>query len=215
LKRFTLYGSPHSLPTYKVALMLRLSGEPFSFRYVSFQKGMHKTPEFLALSRWGQVPVLVDGDRIHLQSAAIVEHLAETLGRFRAGDPATHQAAREWLYWDVDALFPPVFGCYGVQLGQRKLLPISVEPVIADYHRRRAAAALSVLDSHLAHRNYLCAAEPTIADLFCYGDVAFAEICAFDLNRWTNVAGWTERVTALPGFKAPFALLAMENAEFS
>src|ERR1700692_3220043 len=60
VKRFTLYGSPHSLPTYKVALMLRLSGEPFSFRYVSFQKGMHKTPEFLALSRWGQVPVLVE-----------------------------------------------------------------------------------------------------------------------------------------------------------
>ena len=83
MKRFTLYGSPHSLPTYKVALMLRLSGEPFSFRYVSFQKGMHKAPEFLALSRWGQVPVLVDDERIHLQSAAIVEHLAGTLARFR------------------------------------------------------------------------------------------------------------------------------------
>jgi glutathione S-transferase len=41
MTRFTLYGSPHSLPTYKVALMLRLSDEPFSFRYVSFQKGMH------------------------------------------------------------------------------------------------------------------------------------------------------------------------------
>src|SRR5476651_2067922 len=82
-KRFTLYGSPHSLPTYKVALMLRLSGEPFSFRYVSFQKGMHKTPEFLALSRWAQVPILVDNERVYLQSAAIVEHLAETLGRFQ------------------------------------------------------------------------------------------------------------------------------------
>ena len=56
---------------------------------------------------------------------------------------------------------------------------------------------------------------PTIADLFCYGDVAFAEICAFDLHRWTNVVGWTERVTALPGFKAPFALLTMQNAELS
>ena len=122
MKRFTLYGSPHSLPTYKVALMLRLSDEPFSFRYVSFQKGMHKTPEFLALSRWGQVPVLVDGGRIHLQSAAIVEHLAETLGRFRGADPAARQAVREWLYWDVDVLFPPIFNCYSVQLGQRKEL---------------------------------------------------------------------------------------------
>jgi glutathione S-transferase len=215
IKRFTLYGSPHSLPTYKVALMLRLSGEPFSFRYVSFQKGMHKTPEFLALSRWGQVPVLVDNERVHLQSAAIVEHLAETLNQFQGSDSATRQAVREWLYWDVDVLFPPIFNCYGVHLGQRKLLPISVEPTIADYHRRRAEAALSVLDLQLTDRDYLCAAEPTIADLFCYGDVAFAEICAFALHRWTNVVGWTERVTALPGFKAPFALLTMQNAELS
>ena len=215
MKRFTLYGSPHSLPTYKVALMLRLSGTPFSFRYVSFQRGMHKTPEFLALSRWGQVPVLVDDGRIHLQSAAIVEHLAETLGRFQGPDPAARQLVREWLYWDVDALFPPIFGCYAVQLGQRNLLPISVDPVIADNHRQRAEAALSVLDSHLADRDYLCAAEPTIADLFCYGDVAFAEICAFDLKRWTNVTHWADRVTALPGFQPPFALLAMQDAELA
>ena len=163
MKRFTLYGSPHSLPTYKVALMLRLSDEPFSFRYVSFQKGMHKTPEFLALSRWGQVPVLVDSGRIYAQSAAIVEHLAEMLGRFQGHDSATRQAVREWLYWDVDTLFPPIFSCYAVQLGEQKLLPIAVEPMIADYYRGRAEAALSVLDSHLADRNYLCAGEHSTA----------------------------------------------------
>src|SRR3954465_1770461 len=100
MTRFTLYGSPHSLPTYKVALMLRLSPAPFSFRYVSFQKGMHKAPAFLALSRWGQVPVLLDGDRILLQSAAIIEHLAATLHRFEGTDAASRQAVREWLYWD-------------------------------------------------------------------------------------------------------------------
>jgi glutathione S-transferase len=215
VQRFTLYGSPHSLPTYKVALMLRLSGEPFSFRYVSFQKGMHRTPEFLALSRWGQVPVLIDGERVYLQSAAIVEHLAETLGRFQGPDPASRQAVREWLYWDVDVLFPPVFDCYGVQLGQRKLLPIEVEPAIAAYHRRRAETALSVLNSHLADRSFLCAAEPSIADLFCHGDISFAEACGFDLNRWSNVAAWSERVKALAGFKAPFELLTMESAELA
>jgi glutathione S-transferase len=38
--------------------------------------------------------VLLDGDRVHLQSAAIVEHLAETLGRFQGPGPA-RQAVRE------------------------------------------------------------------------------------------------------------------------
>ena len=215
MRRFTLYGSPHSLPTYKVALMLRLSCQPFSFRYVSFQRGMHKTPRFLALSRWAQVPVLVDNGETYLQSAAIVEHLAKTLGRFQGKDSTARRHVREWLYWDVDTLFPPIFNCYGVQLGQRNLLPIQVDPVIAAYHRQRSETALSVLDSHLAGRDFLCATEPTIADLFCYGDIAFAEICAFELKLWTNVARWAARITALPGFAAPFELLAMQDAELS
>jgi glutathione S-transferase len=146
-------------------------------------------------------------------STAIVEHLAETLGRFQGSDVTTRQSVREWLYWDVDVLFPPVFGCYGMQLGQRKLLPISVDPVIATYHRRRAEAALASLDGHLTQGQYLCGAEPTIADLSCYADVAFAEVCSFDLNRWMNIAGWAERLKSLPGFKAPFALLNMADAE--
>jgi glutathione S-transferase len=50
---FTLYGSPHSLPTYRIGLMLRLCRIGFTFRYVSFQRGMHQTAEFRRLSRWG------------------------------------------------------------------------------------------------------------------------------------------------------------------
>lgn len=213
MNRFTLYGSPHSPATFKVALMLCVSGQPFSFRYVSFQKGMHKAAEFLVISRWGQVPVLIDGERIHLQSAAIVEHLADALGLFRGSGPAIRQHVREWMYWDVDILAPPVLGCYSVQLDRNGLLRLDIEPAIADYHRRRAEAALATLNSHLAGGRYLCAAEPTIADLFCYGDVAFAQICNFSLHDWPNLSKWTERVTQLPGLKAPFELLAMHDAE--
>ena len=97
MKRFTLHGSPHSLPTYKVALMLHMSGEPFSFRYVSFQKGMHKTAEFQALSRWGQVPVLIDNGRTYLQATAIVEHLAEQLGRFQGPDADARRPLQDRL----------------------------------------------------------------------------------------------------------------------
>ena len=211
--RFTLYGSPHSLPTYKVALMLRLSGAPFRFRYVSYQKEEHKKPEFRALSRWGQVPVLRDGERVLVQSHAIVEYLAETLERFGSAEPAGRQVIREWLNWDADVLFPHVFNSYGVRLGQLKLLPIAVDPVIADYHRRRADHALGILDSQLAGKAYLCADEPTIADLACYADVAFAEICEFGSGKTPHVSDWAARIKALPGFKPPFELLEMRDLE--
>jgi glutathione S-transferase len=98
---FTLHGSPHSLPTYRVALMLRLCRKGFTFRYVSFQRGMHLTPEFRALSRWGQVPVVEHDGRVFVQSAAILEYLAHALSRFGAGDDEARQDVREWLATEV------------------------------------------------------------------------------------------------------------------
>jgi glutathione S-transferase len=178
---FTLYGSPHSQYTYKIALALRLAGTAFSFRYISFQKGMQRTPEFRALSRWGQVPVLEHGATRLVQSGAILEYLAETLRCFGGPDETTNRLIREWLYWDADRLAPPIYGCYGVSLGERGLLPIKTDPAVAAFHRRGADAAFGLLDETLAQRNFLAAPELTIADLCCYGEVAFARMSDVDL----------------------------------
>ena len=212
---FTLHGSPHSLPTYKVALMLRLSGMGFSFRYISFRRGMHLTQEFRGLSRWGQVPVLEHDGQALLQSAAILEYLSETLGRFLGADANARQQVREWLFWDADRLTPPLYGWYGVELGRRKLLPLSFDPVVIAEFDRKGAAALDVLDRHLSGREFLVGEVATIADICCYGDIAFAKLSDKSLAAWPNVLGWAARFEALPGFAAPFDLLAMQDAEIA
>ena len=212
---FTLYGSPHSLPTYKVALMLRLCRSGFSFRYVSFQRGMHLTPEFRSFSRWSQVPVLKHDGRVFLQSAAILEYLADTLHCFGAADAEARQQVREWLFWDADRLMPPLWNWYGVELGRRKLLPLSYDPVLVAEFDRKGAAALDVLEAHLAGRHCLAGEKMTIADICCYGDIAFARLGNKDLAAWPNVVAWAGRIEALPGFAAPFDLLAMQDAEIA
>ncbi len=210
---FKLHGSPHSQFTYKVALMLHLSAQGFDFRYVSFQRGAHRTPEFRALSRWGQVPVLEHRSRVLCQSAAMLEYLAETLGTFGGGEAAARLRVREWLYWDADRLAPPISGCYGASLAQRKLLPLVVDPAVVAWHRQRAETALTVLDANLADRDFLASEAATIADICCYGDVAFAALSGIDLGRWPRVGAWSARMQALPRFKAPFDLLAMADAD--
>ena len=167
---FTLHGSPHSLPTYRIALMMRLSRTGFTFRYVSFQRGMHLTPEFRALSRWGQVPVLEHEGRVFVQSAAILEYLAETLGCFGAAGVEARQHIREW-------------------------------------------ATLNSLEAHLSGHRFLVGDGATIADICCYGEVAFARLSNKDLAAWPNILAWAGRIEALPGFAAPFDLLAMQDAE--
>jgi glutathione S-transferase len=209
---FTLHGSPHSLPTYKVALMLRLCGAGFSFRYVSFQRGMHLTPEFQALSRWGQVPVLEHDGQVLLQSAAILEYLSETLGRFGGADAVSRRQVREWLFWDVDRLMPPLYSWYSVELGRRGLLPLAFDPVLVAEFEHKGRAALDILDAHLAARGFLVGEVATITDICCYGDIAFAKLTGRNLMEWPGVTAWAARIEALPSFAAPFDLLAMQDA---
>ena len=212
--RFVLHGSPHSLPTYRVALMLRLCSTAFRFRYISFQRHMHLTPEFRALSRWGQVPVLEHDGRVLLQSAAILEYLSETFNRF-GGDGTARQDIREWLFWDADRLYPPLYGWYGLDLGRRKLLPLSFDDAVVARWQALGEAALGILDAHLTDCPFLVGANATIADIASYADVAFARLSGRDLAEWPNVAAWARRIEAMPAFAAPFGLLAMHDAEIA
>src|SRR3546814_12932508 len=82
---YTLYGSFLSAPTYKVGLMLSLCGLSFNYRHVDLAKGEHKTPEFLELNRYGQVPVLQHGDYTLCQSNSILEYLSERSEERRVG----------------------------------------------------------------------------------------------------------------------------------
>ena len=213
--RLTLYGSPHSLPTYRVALMLRLCRQGFTFRYISFQRGMHLAPDFLALSRWGQVPVIEHRGRVFVQSAAILEYLACTLDRFGASGDEGRQHVREWLFWDADRLMPPLYSWYSVELGRRKLLPLSFDPVLVAEFDRKGRSALDHLDGYLSGHDFLVGEAATIADICCYSDIAFARLGSKDLTSWRNVVTWAGRIEALPGFAGPTDLLAMQDCEIA
>ena len=56
---------------------LRELGTDFEFVPVNLVAGEHRHPEFLALNPAGKVPVLVDGDTVIPESAAIILYLAE------------------------------------------------------------------------------------------------------------------------------------------
>ena len=213
--RFRLYGSPNSQFAYKVALMLTLSGEPFAFRYVNFRKDMHLTDWFRDLSRWGQVPVLEHDGRVLVQSPAILEYLAEVLARFLPDDPGDRQTVREWLYWNTDRLAWPINASWGIYLGQRKFLPIAVEPEIAAYIRDRTERVLGQFEASLPATDFLAGASPSIADICCYGDLPYARLCDYAMDAWPGIEAWSRRVEALPGFKSPFDLLQLADADIA
>src|SRR5918997_757979 len=169
--RFELHGITFSGPTYKVGLMLSLMGEPFDYVHLNMMAGEHKQPPYLSRQRYGQVPLLVDrSNGRHLcQSAAILEYLADTLGKFGGATLDERLQAREWLYWDFDRLAPSIYRSRGIRAGFMKGGEESLELCAAN-----AASALKTLDRHLAGRNWIVGEGVTIADIDLYGVLVYA-----------------------------------------
>src|SRR6516162_8326785 len=82
MDRLTLYGSFTSSSSYKPMLYLALARLPFSFRTVNLKIGVQKSPEYLAVNRWGVVPSLRHRGLTILQSNVILDYLARETGHF-------------------------------------------------------------------------------------------------------------------------------------
>lgn len=206
--RFTLHGFWLSAPTYKVGLMLRLSGAPFSYVHVNLRAGEHKTPDYLGKNRFGQVPCLADGKLQLCQSAAILEHLADALGKFNVRGTAQQARVREWLFWASDRLAPGIYRTRGIKLGIRQ----GGTEVLAMYEAD-ARAGLAVLDAALAQTPFLLGKRPTIADIDCYAVAYFTGDAAIDLTPYPHVGAWMGRIEAMKGYGAPAAILPQESRD--
>ncbi|MBF9232343.1 glutathione S-transferase family protein [Microvirga alba] len=208
--RFELHGTFLSGPTYKVGLMLSLAGEPFDYVHVNLREGEHKQPDYVSKQRYGQVPLLIDksNGRQLCQSAAILEYLADKIGKFGGATLDERLEVREWLYWDFDRLAPPIYRTRAIKAGYRKGGPEILEMCAAE-----GALALATLDRHLAGKNWIVGEGVTIADIDIYGVLAYAAEGGFDLSGYVNVTAWMKRMEAQAGFGAQPGLLPSASRE--
>ena len=88
-------------------ILLEELGAAFELRHVDRAANAHKSPEYLRLNPNGLIPVLVDGDMVLYETAAICLHLADThpaAGLAPAlGTPARAQFYK-WLMWMTNTL---------------------------------------------------------------------------------------------------------------
>ncbi|OZI43711.1 glutathione S-transferase [Bordetella genomosp. 5] len=189
LYHFALSGHAH-----RARLLLSLLGVSHELVEVDMAAGGHKTPEFLKLNPFGQVPVLEDDGVVVADSNAILVYVAKKAGRtdWLPEDAQGAAAVQRWLsvaageiaYGPAAARLVTVFGA--------KFNP---EEVIA-----RAHLILGRLESHLAGREWLGGNAPTIADVAIYSYVARAPEGNVDISGYPKVNALLRRIEALPGF---------------
>lgn len=189
-----LYRHPLSGHSHRVELMLSLLDVPTELVFVDLMKGAHKTPEFLALNRFGQVPVIDDNGTVLADSNGILVYLAGKYGngQWLPSDPVEQAKVQRWL---------------SVAAGQISSGPATARLITvfgAGYDAadaiKRSHALLQVMEDELANSAFLAGDKATIADVAAYTYVAHAPEGNVSLEEYPNVRAWLERVEALPKF---------------
>lgn len=186
---------PLSGHSHRVAQLLAMLELPVERIPVDLAAGAQRQPGFLALNRFGQVPVIEDEGLVLADSNAILVYLAK---RYGAGtgwlpeDPAGAARVQRWL---SAAAGPVAFGLADARIAALFGGPADVPTAIERAHR-----FLAVMDEELAERPFLAADHATIADLACHAYVAHAPEGRVSLADYPNVRAWIARVEALPRF---------------
>ncbi len=190
-----LYWHPLSGHAHRAQLFLSLIGQSFELVPVDLAAGAHKTPQFLKLNSFGQVPVLDDDGVIIPDSTAILIYLAK---KFRQTNwlPEDAKGAAEVQRWLSVAAGEVEFGP-----ARARLVTVFGRPYDAQDAITRAHQILVLIEAALAGQDWIIAGvHPTLADIALYSYIARAPEGNVDLSPYPALAGWLKRVEGLPGF---------------
>jgi glutathione S-transferase len=191
-----LHGHEISGNSYKARLMLSLLNLEYEWVRVDLMKGEHKSPEYLAMNPFGQVPLLMDGETQLADAQAILVYLARKYG------------GEQWL--PIDALpMAQVIRWVSTSVGEVRQGPENARlfylfgagtKINIERATEKSAFILNQLDQHLSTRSWLECDRPTIADVAIYPYIALARDGKIELDPYTNVLNWIERVKQLYGY---------------
>jgi glutathione S-transferase len=193
-----LHEDPVSGNCYKIRLTAAHVGVALERRFYDVLKGETRTTAFLAdINADGRIPVLQVGDWFLPESNAACLYLAEGSSLIPAEREARAEMFR-WLFWEQYSHEPNVatvrfwrtyVGAANLSDLQRTLLPVK---------QAAGAAALGLMERHLATRSFFVGATPTLADIALYAYTHVASDGGFVLGDYPAVQAWLARVAASP-----------------
>ena len=200
-----LYCFGESGNSYKAALTLELAGVDWTPRFVDFFNGEARSAAYRRdINAMGEVPVLVDGDMHLSQSGAIQQYIVDKTGSPLGGRPEHRYEILRWVMWDNHKLSSQA----GTTRFLVNFLPEAKRPLdTIAFLQGRLDAAYSVLDAHLAGREWMVGEAMTVADISCCGYLFYPEPFGFTRGDWAHIDGWLERIEAIPGWKPPYDLM--------
>lgn len=198
-----IYGDPGSGSLRRVTAAAAAMGIGIERVNIDLFKGESHTPEFLELNPHGLSPVMVDGDFVLYESAAINLYLADTVGSDLAGGTTRERfEILQWMFWSGEQWRIYATLTFDEVLAKRFMNQPADETVVRlAANKIRAAAA--VLDAHLATHDYMVGDRLTLADFDIAGPFSQNERTKIPLNEFPHLVAWQQRLLKdVPGWAA-------------
>lgn len=194
-------------------ILLEEMGIAFQLELVDRASNAHKSPEYLRLNPNGLIPVLVDGDLVLYETAAIVLHLVDTpAGAPFAPRVGTHARAHfyKWLVWMSNSLqtaliayfYPERWVDDGNEDGAAQ---------VREHAQARAGGLLAQLDAQLASHGqpWLLGADYSALDpyalVLCRWTRGFKGPAARPAREWPQLGAYLQRMLARPAVQRVLA----------
>jgi glutathione S-transferase len=190
-----IYGSPHS-SAGRCYWMLEEIGVPYERVPLDMRAKQHKSEGFLKLNPAGKVPVLIDGDFVLWESAAINSYLAEKYKPELLGRTIEERAlVNQWTLWAMTDLQPPHVDL----LIQLIFIPEERRDLgVIEKARAAIIPKLAILDQYLLDRQYMVGSSFTLADINVGSVVNIGQMTGGDTSQFKNIAQWFGRLADRP-----------------
>jgi glutathione S-transferase len=189
-----LYYNPLTVNSIKVMLLCNALDIVPEYKLIHLQKGEHKSDLFLKLNPDGRVPVLMDGDFVLNESAAILHYLAHKhQSALWPGKIKDQAQVLKWLFWQGNDWNNTV----GAYAHQQVVLPHwrdSKPEAFSEQHLERFEKIMSIFNRALNGKEYLATDHLTVADISIGSYLMFTDQAKIPLAHYQNVRRWLDKL---------------------
>lgn len=190
-----VYGFPDTR-SLRAVWALEEAGATYDYARVDLRKGEGRHPQFLAVNPGGKVPVLMDGELVLTESAAICMYIAERFpaARLTSHDAAVRARVNQWSLFALSELEQPLWTLAKHTFALPEKYRV---PAIFDTARWEFARAAGVLAQGLGEREFIVGNEFSIADLLLAHTLSWAKARGVSASHG-NLDAYVERIGARP-----------------
>jgi glutathione S-transferase len=194
-------------------MMLREAGASFELRFIDRANDAHKREDYLRLNPNGRIPVLIDGDLVLFETAAIVLHLADKFPEANFAPAVGMPERGEFYKWVVHLTNTPQAEFRAWFYPHEHVSDEAAVPSAKAAAEKRLNRMFDMISEQLGDRTWVLGDRFSAADLYLFLMIRWTRNMPRPARTLPNLKALAERVLARPavqetlkaeGLEAPF-----------